>query len=319
MKEHLDGINKFMKINELAHEIQELQDDIKLNDFIPDRIKNNLKIKRDRIVFAEIDLEDYEIIKFIIDKQKDKNILNLGYIKIDLWVPTFPNGPVTKDKLKYDLVLSGSGILLWPLGLLFGGRWLEEHLFFINENFDDKYKNYDSWNNEKYIPKQMREKVSELIKMIGNAPFNILCSPVETYLLKSCGKSQKNLIDLRIKLFSGLKTNSMEMFKNLNSEDISSFKSEVYHIYIAIIVSEFGIADIPNDVEIVNDKFAWSREIESHLGKMCSLFGLSKHNVIPFMSELFCIETRNELFLTNEENDKLIKQFQKDIIGTSGN
>ena len=49
------------------------------------------------------------------------------------------------------------------------------------------------------------------------------------------------------------------------------------------------------------------------------MFGISKHNLIHFMSEFFCVETRNELFQTDEENDKMVKQFEKDIIGMSGN
>ena len=308
-------IVKFLKVNELATEIQEIQDDIKLSDYIPDRVKNNQELTEDKIVFAGIDLEDYEVIKYIIDKQKGKNILGLGYIKIDLWAPTFPDGPVTKDQLKYDLVLSGSGLLMWPLGLLFEGRWLEEHLYFIDENLDDKYKNYDSWNNEKYIPKQMKEKVSELIKLIGNAPFNILCSPYETHVLNSCGKSQRNLVDLRIRLFSGLKTGAFKNFENIKSGTSLNLKEEVYHIYLAILASEFGVAAVKNQIEVVNDKLLWTKEIENHLGKLCSLFGTSKHNLIHFMSELFCVETRNELFQTDEENIKLIAQIEKDIIG----
>ena len=308
-------IQKFIKLNTLAAEIQEIQDDIKLSDYIPDRVKNNQELIEDKIVFAGIDLEDYEVIKYIIDKQKGKNILGLGYIKIDLWAPTFPDGPVTKDQLKYDLVLSGSGLLMWPLGLLFEGRWLEEHLYFIDENLDDKYKNYDSWNNEKYIPKQMKEKVSELIKLIGNAPFNILCSPYETHVLNSCGKSQRNLVDLRIRLFSGLKTGAFKNFENIKSGTSLNLKEEVYHIYLAILASEFGVAAVKNQIEVVNDKLLWTKEIENHLGKLCSLFGTSKHNLIHFMSELFCVETRNELFQTDEENIKLIAQIEKDIIG----
>ncbi len=74
-------IVKFLKVNELAAEIQEIQDDIKLSDYIPDRVKNNQELTEDKIVFAGIDLEDYEVIKYIIDKQKGKNILGLGYIK----------------------------------------------------------------------------------------------------------------------------------------------------------------------------------------------------------------------------------------------
>lgn len=308
-------IEKFLKVNELAAEIQEIQDDIKLSNYIPDRVKNNQELVEDKIVFAGIDLEDYEVIKYIIDKQKGKNILGLGYIKIDLWAPTFPDGPVTKDHLKYDLVLSGSGLLMWPLGLLFDGRWLEEHLYFIDENLDDKYKNYDSWNNEKYIPKQMKEKVSELIKLIGNAPFNILCSPYETHVLNSCGKSQRNLVNLRVRLFSGLKTGAFKNFENIKSSTSLNLKEEVYHIYIAILASEFGVAAVKNQIEVVNDKLLWTKEIENHLGKLCSVFGTSKHNLIHFMSELFCVETRNELFQTDEENIKLIAQIEKDIIG----
>lgn len=308
-------IEKFLKVNELAAEIQEIQDDIKLSNYIPDRVKNNQELVEDKIVFAGIDLEDYEVIKYIIDKQKGKNILGLGYIKIDLWAPTFPDGPVTKDHLKYDLVLSGSGLLMWPLGLLFDGRWLEEHLYFIDENLDDKYKNYDSWNNEKYIPKQMKEKVSELIKLIGNAPFNILCSPYETHVLNSCGKSQRNLVNLRVRLFSGLKTGAFKNFENIKSSTSLNLKEEVYHIYIAILASEFGVAAVKNQIEVVNDKLLWTKEIEKYLGKLCSMFGTSKHNLIHFMSELFCVETRNELFQTDEENIKLIAQIEKDIIG----
>lgn len=308
-------IEKFLKVNELAAEIQEIQDDIKLSNYIPDRVKNNQELVEDKIVFAGIDLEDYEVIKYIIDKQKGKNILGLGYIKIDLWAPTFPDGPVTKDHLKYDLVLSGSGLLMWPLGLLFDGRWLEEHLYFIDENLDDKYKNYDSWNNEKYIPKQMKEKVSELIKLIGNAPFNILCSPYETHVLNSCGKSQRNLVNLRVRLFSGLKTGAFKNFENIKSSTSLNLKEEVYHIYIAILASEFGVAAVKNQIEVVNDKLLWTKEIENYLGKLCSVFGTSKHNLIHFMSELFCVETRNELFQTDEENIKLIAQIEKDIIG----
>ena len=139
------NIKKFIKMNELASEIQEIQEDVKLGEFISDRIKNNQEIIKDKIVFAGIDIEDYNVIKYIIDKQKGKDIFGLGSIKIDLWAPAFPSETITKEQLKYDLVLSGSGILMWPLGLLFDGRWLEEHLYFIDENLDDKYKNYDSW------------------------------------------------------------------------------------------------------------------------------------------------------------------------------
>ena len=46
----------------------------------------------------------------------------------------------------------------------------------------------------------MREKVSELIGLVGNAPFNIVCSPYETHICNTSGKSQKNLIDLRLKI-----------------------------------------------------------------------------------------------------------------------
>lgn len=313
------NIQKFMKINELAAEIQNLQNDIKLGEYIPDRIKGNLEIAEDKIVFAGIDLEDYEVIKYVLDKQKGKDIFNLGCIKIDLWAPAFPSGNVTKEQLKYDLVLSGSGLLLWPLGLLFDGRWLEEHLYFIDENLDDKYKNYDSWNNEKYIPKQMKEKVSELIKLVGNAPFNIVCSPYETHICNTSGKSQKNLIDLRLKLFLGFKSGSIESFENVKSSLGLNIKEEVYHIYLAILASEFGVAAVKNQIEVVNDKLLWSKEIENHLGRLCSMFGISKHNLIHFMSEFFCVETRNELFQTDEENDKMVKQFEKDIIGMSGN
>lgn len=312
-------IVKFLKVNELAAEIQEIQDDIKLSNYIPDRIKNNQEIIKDKIVFAGIDIEDYDVIKYVIDKQKGKDIFGLGNIKIDLWAPAFPSEAIVKDQLKYDLVLSGSGLLMWPLGLLFDGRWLEEHLYFIDENLDDKYKNYDSWNNEKYIPKQMKEKVSELIKLVGNAPFNILCSPYETHVLNSCGKSQQNLIDLRIRLFSGIKTGSLENFENVKSGISLNLKEEVYHIYLAILASEFGVAAIKNQIEVVNDKLLWSKEIENHLGRLCSMFGISKHNLIHFMSELFCVETRNDLFQTDEENDKMVRQFEKDIIGMSGN
>ena len=315
-----EKIKKIVRMNELASEIQEIQDDVKLGNFIPDKIKNNLEIPEDKIVFAGIDLEDYEVIKYIIDKQKGKDIFNLGCIKIDLWAPAFSDGPITKDQLKYDLVLSGSGLLMWPLGLLFDGRWLEEHLFFIDENLDDKYKNYNSWNNEKYIPKAMKEKVSELIKLAGKVPFNIICSPYEMHICTSCGKSQKNLIDLRVRLFTGLKSGAFENFENIKSNiDVDSFREEAYHMYLAILASEFGVTNIKEPLEIVNDKYAWTKEIENPLGRLGSLFGVSKHNLIYFMSELFCIETRNELFQTNEENDKLIKLYEKDIIGTSGN
>lgn len=308
------NMEKFIKVNTLAHEIQELEKDIKLNEYIPDRIKNNLKINNDKIVFTGIDLEDYHAIKFIVDKQKGKDIVNLENIKIDLWVPAFPNEPVEQKQLKYDLVLSGSGLLLWPLGLLFDGRWIEEHLFFIDANFDDSYKDYDSWNNEKYIPKAMREKVSELIGLMGSAPFNIICSPQETHLMNSCGKSQKNLIDLRLKLFTGLKTGTLETFENIKTGNVSNFHEEVYHIYLALLISELGVAAVKTKLEIVNDKYCWSKEIESHLFRLCSLFGVSKHNIIYFMKELFCVETRNELYPDAQEKDKLITRIEKDII-----
>ena len=66
------NIKKFIKMNELASEIQEIQEDVKLGEFISDRIKNNQEIIKDKIVFAGIDIEDYNVIKYVIDKQKGK-------------------------------------------------------------------------------------------------------------------------------------------------------------------------------------------------------------------------------------------------------
>lgn len=305
-------IQKFIRLNTLAAEISEMHDEVKLQDFVSDRIKEGKEIPSDKIVFIEIQMEDYQHIKSIIDKLKGKDIFGLGDIKIDLWFPSFPKETIPKEQIRYDLVISGSGLLIWPLGLLFDGRWLEEHLYFIDENFDDAYKNYDSWNSEKYISKELREKITELIGMVGKTPLNILCSPSEINTLRANGKNQRNLVELRTRLFMGVQSGKFGVFGN--SLDFVEIQKEAYEIYTAILVSELSVASIMDPLEIVNNKFGWAKQMEEYLKRLGSLLGVSKHSMLKFMDELFCMETRNEMYHPDAENDKMVTSLEKDII-----
>ena len=216
-----ETINKIARIKELALEIPKMSDQILLNDYIIKSGINDLpddilfrKYNQVKIILLEIKYSDINDIRLILEKSVSSKakikILGPSFIKEPflLW-----NDSYNQD-IPYDIIIQGNAIEMWAINMLYHGMWFEEYLAFTydSKNPDiDKNLVIKSWNQDKFIPKEIKDKVRELKELTGKCAVHLPIIPVEMEF-----NIRRRINTDSIRMFK------VDVYKSLNINDMIS-------------------------------------------------------------------------------------------------
>lgn len=270
-EETISQMKKNQRIKELAEEIQEETDSIDLMEFVNYKYGklNTVAIDKIRssIILEELPEQGVKEIKNIIKKQS--KLASGPKMKCIELGPSFVSEPMFIENYyelevdKYDIIVTGSSLELWCLLTIYEGQWLEEYVAFnydpLNPNIDKKYLPKDSWDQDKYIPSTLKDKIKEIMSLMKHSrnPVHLPLHPVEMAWCISREKHFRNLSTFRIMVFKLLKL-SPKFIKNEIGTEEQRFQFFRFLYFVSCLL--MGAEDL---LESSNGRFIPNQNIKS--------------------------------------------------------
>lgn len=258
--EAIAQMKKKQRIQELAEEVQEEADAINLMTFVKYKYSKMTPEQLNKVkasaIFQNLPAQGVEEIKDIVKKQaklcpgQKMKVIDLGPSFIS--EPKFIEIDYSVDIDEYDLIVTGNTLDLWCLLTIYEGQWLEEYAAFNydpkNPNLDKKYLPKDSWDQDIYLPKQLKNKIKEIMELMNKDrnPIHLPLHPAEMAWSITNKKHFQNLSDVRVAVFRFMATTT-KFYKNdiATFEDRFMFFRFLYMVNLTVLAMDKRINKTP--------------------------------------------------------------------------